>query len=282
MLRAGWRLWGQAISLVALALAVGMVIASAQESRLPREVEAVRKHILEKDYPERFGSTSYRTKIENVLVTDLDRDGSPEVVVLFVPHYRQSAPIVIYRVAKDLQVTRVAEGLAPGPLVALSGAYLDSHTAGQAADFTVESKDKPIDHDQMRQAVFKSGFGGIVEYKTFFHADGRSGQRAYVDMTHVALPRGRDNCNDFEFSRVDEIATGALSSEPNQVHLAARVGSELWLYHVEAFLPNGLMRKTFTVEKTPEDFVRFVAGRGHILMYQTRSGELRPVRRRGP
>jgi hypothetical protein len=263
-------------------LILGAVAPSAQQGRLPREVEAVRKHILERDYPELFGSKAYRTKIEDILVTDLDRDGNIDVVILFVPHYRQSAPIVIFRLSKDLRVTRVKEGLAPGPLVPLSGAYLDSHTLGQAVDFTMDAKGGPGDREKVFTAVITSRFGGVVEYKTFIHADGRSGEVAYVDMRHTDVPNGKDTCAEFEFARVEGIAAGVLENEPTKVYLAARVGSELWLYHIAEFLPNGLMRKEIRVEKLPTDFSRFAPGAKEILLYQTTAGDVRPLFRGRP
>ncbi len=92
---------------------------------------------MEKEYPEEFGDTTYRTKIENVVVADLDGDGQPEVTVRFIPHYHRSPTVVIYRVAPDMTVTRVTEGLAPGPLVPVTGDFLDSHTLGEGADITI-------------------------------------------------------------------------------------------------------------------------------------------------
>src|SRR2546427_246981 len=132
------------VGTAAFGLCLVAAVVSAQEEQSPRDLAALQKHIVEKDYPELFGSTAYRTKIEKILNVDLDRDGNRELVVLFAPHYRQSAPIVIYRLSKTLEVTRVKEGLAPGPLVPLSGAYLDSHSLGQGVDFTLNAKDVPI------------------------------------------------------------------------------------------------------------------------------------------
>src|SRR5439155_20457671 len=84
-------------------------------------------------------------------------------------------------------------GLAPGPLVPLSGAYLDSHSLGQGVDFTLNAKDGPIDREKTLKGLFQSKFGGIVEYRSFVHADGRTGEPAYVDMRHVDVPRGKMN-----------------------------------------------------------------------------------------
>ncbi|HKN58561.1 MAG TPA: hypothetical protein VJV97_06895, partial [Gemmatimonadaceae bacterium] len=200
------------------------------------------------------------------------------LVVVFAPHYRQSAPIVIYRVSKSLEVTRVMEGLAPGPLVPLSGAYLDSHSLGQGVDFTLNAKDGPIDREKTLKGLFQSKFGGIVEYRSFFHADGRTGEPAYVDMRHVDVPRGKMNCEEFEFSHVDSIAAGALQADPTKVYLVARVGPELWLYHISEFLPSGLLRKEAHVEKLPVDFLRFAPGTNPILLYETSSRAVQPLR----
>src|SRR5207245_10778635 len=95
------------VGTAAFGLCLVAAVVSAQEEQSPRDLAALQKHIVEKDYPELFGSTAYRTKIEKILNVDLDRDGNRELVVLFAPHYRQSAPIVIYRLSKTLEVTRV-------------------------------------------------------------------------------------------------------------------------------------------------------------------------------
>ena len=266
------------VGTAAFGLCLVAAVVSAQEEQSPRDLAALQKHIVEKDYPELFGSTAYRTKIEKILNVDLDRDGDRELVVLFAPHYRQSAPIVIYRLSKTLEVTRVKEGLAPGPLVPLSGAYLDSHSLGQGVDFTLNAKDGPIDREKTLKGLFQSKFGGIVEYRSFFHADGRTGEPAYVDMRHVDVPRGKMNCEEFEFSHVDGIAAGALQADPTKVYLVARVGPELWLYHISEFLPSGLLRKEAHVEKLPVDFVRFAPGTNPILLYETSSRAVQPLR----
>ena len=44
-------------------------------------VEAVQKYILEKDYPELFKDKPYRTRIENVLIADINNDGKNDLVL---------------------------------------------------------------------------------------------------------------------------------------------------------------------------------------------------------
>ena len=119
-----------------LGCCVAIICTNAMVQVRPPEIEAVRKFLLDKEYPELFDKP-YRTKIENAVRADLDGDGALEVVLHVMPHYRQSATIVIFRVDKELVVTRLKEGLAPGPLVPLSGTFLDSHSIGHAVDLTL-------------------------------------------------------------------------------------------------------------------------------------------------
>jgi hypothetical protein len=266
-----------ALRLVVVAIVFAGTSIWAQDDRLPPEVRAVQQYLLEREYPELFGSQAYRTKVENALVTDLDQDGTPEVVLLVTPHYRQSAPIVIFRVSKDFTVTRVKEGLAPGPLAPLSGVYLDSHALGKGADFSFEASDRPLDRTKLLNTILRQR-GGVVEYRAFFHIDSRTGDLAYIDMRHVTVPPGHTNCAGFEFSHVNAIAAGALETEPARVYLAAQVGSEVWLYHISEFLPNGLLQKEVRMERLPADFARFAPGVHPLLRYETPSGEMRPLR----
>src|SRR5438094_10234117 len=119
------------VGTAAFGLCLVAAVVSAQEEQSPRDLAALQKHIVEKDYPELFGSTAYRTKIEKILNVDLDRAGNRELVVLFAPHYRQSAPLVIYSLSKTLEVTRVTDGLSSVPLAPLRVAYLACHSLGQ-------------------------------------------------------------------------------------------------------------------------------------------------------
>src|SRR5262249_46911000 len=125
--------------LILLFLPVGLLFGSKMASQVENQprVEALKKYLLEKDYPEAFGDTRYHARVENILDVDINNDGKKELVVQYNPHYRQSAVVIIYRVSPELELTRVTEGLAPGPLQKLSGDYLDSHGLGQSADFTV-------------------------------------------------------------------------------------------------------------------------------------------------
>jgi len=228
-------------------------------------LEAVKKYILEKDYPEVFGTDHYKTRIEGVLDVDVDNDGSREVVILYFPHYRQSAPIVIYKISSDLKVSRVTEGLAPGPLQEVSGDYLDSHNLGSAADFEIEGGNgRP---DEVLKIVAASGMNGFVAYDFFYHMDGRTGSPAFIDMRGVKLPTKKHDCEDFEFSRVKQIAAGHLREDSTQNYVAAWVGEEIYVYLIRGVSNDGLLNKKLWVIKAPQGFKGFETGQG--LTYKT-------------
>jgi hypothetical protein len=56
-------------------VAVVFVASSAPGQTLPPRITAVQKYILERDYPEVFGDTHYKTKVQNAVIADLDGDG---------------------------------------------------------------------------------------------------------------------------------------------------------------------------------------------------------------
>jgi hypothetical protein len=66
--------------LFAASMLLGCVFGQQGDLRL----EAVRKYILESDYPEIFGRDHYKTRIEGVLDTDIDNDGSRKSLFSFI------------------------------------------------------------------------------------------------------------------------------------------------------------------------------------------------------
>lgn len=235
----------------------------------PPEAEAVRKYILEADYPELFQGAHYRTRIENLIVADVDNDGRDDVTVQFLPHYRQSATVVFYRVSESMNVTRVVEGLAPGPLQAVSGDFLDTHALGLGVDFSIddsEVSDEAV--DSVRRHALEQ-FGSLVAYANFFHADSRAGNGAFIDLTHIQDLPASKNCESFEFSRIKGTAVGQLKGR-DQNYLAAWVGDEIYIYLIRAFRDDGLLEKDSWVRMAPAGFLGFQPGRG--LTYLTLSG----------
>ncbi len=255
-------------ALITLAVLLGLAAAAAAGQEMNPRLDALKKYILEKDYPEVFGDADYKTRIENVLDVDIDNDGSNEFVVLYFPHYRQSPPIVIYKVSANLEVKKVTEGLAPGPLQPLSGDYLDSHNLGMAVDFEVDSKNA-TPQGVLRIAA-KDGMVGLVAYENFFHMDGRKGSPSYIDMRGVKVPKGKHDCAGFEFSRVKDIAVGGLQEYPKRNYLAAWVGDEVWVYLIRGISQDGLLDKELWVIKAPKGFAGFEPNQG--LSYKTETG----------
>ena len=215
----------------------------------PVEIQKVRDHIINNDYPELFGDEPYRIAINGFEIIDFGNDGLKEVVILFSPHYLQSPTIVIYQIQKDGTVKRVTEALAPGPILKRDAYFIYCHSAVQGVDFTVG--DKPLSTEEGRKIVKtsseKSGFGMIVQYSDFFHADVRSGAATYIDMTHLEPFTNSKNCSEFEFSRVDEISVGHQKKDKNIGIIAASVGSQIYLYEISAIRKDGFLDKKLTI-----------------------------------
>ena len=266
-------------------ITAGSYAADAPQSvpiEIAPQVEAVRRYLLTEDYPEAFKDReSYRVRIQNLIVADIDYNGTADVVVLFNPHFRQSPTIAIFQIDKEFSVRRTFEGLAPGPLAPVSGQYLDSHTLGMAVDIRVAVKPgaKPVNPKNLIEAARKTQMRGLVQYRNFFHADMREGVGSYVDMTHVDVPGQEQTCNHFEFSPVDSIAIGSVWSNDPSLHLAARVENAIYLYKIGRIDEQGFLEKQVWITKLPPDFQSFFASytpkRGDPLIYKTTDGELR-------
>jgi hypothetical protein len=218
------------------------------ETGIPSEFESVQTYLLQgDDYPEHFGETTYRTKIGKVLAEDLDMDGVKEVIILATPHYRQSPTIQFFQI-RDGEVERLVEGLAPGPLVQVSGNYIDSHTLGQGIDFSIKVDSTALTNKELvKNAV--SRFGVVVEYRHFYHADLRQGKGLYIDMTHIEDVPGGDNCGSFEFSEVDDI--DIFYDDENYPRLAAVVGEVVYFYKIRV-LTDGYLEKEVLEVNTAE------------------------------
>lgn len=223
---------------------------AAVAAELPPRIQAVQQYLLAQDYPELFGDTPYRIKAEDVVEGDLDGDGSDEVVMLMRPNFRQSPTVVIFQVSKNLKVRRVKEGLAPGPMQPLSGDFLDSHTLGMGVDASLTEAQSDAGRRRDFAVLSMKEMGGVVEYANFLHMDGRKGKGMYIDMTWLPQPPKDQNCENFEFSRVDEIAV-ARKDDGSGNYLLAMVGRELYVYKIHKIRADGLLDKTLTVKPAP-------------------------------
>lgn len=215
----------------------------------PMEIQKVRDYVLKNDYPERFGDDRYRITVEGMHVCDFGGDGLVEVVALYKPHFLQSPTIVIYQIQLDGSVKRVREALAPGPLVRRGDYFMDSHSLGEAADFTVG--EKPLSRAEGKRMALaqcdKTCSGLIVQYRDFFHMDTRSGSSTYIDMTgHEPFSQSRD-CSEFEFSQVDAIIVGRKDDGSKTGFIAASVGSKHYFYEITSISKDGFLEKKLTI-----------------------------------
>ena len=257
-------------------LLLGWSDAVSQTPAVSPVAAAIEKYVLETEYPEEFDDVLYRVRAENLVIADIDGDGRQEAIAHYIPHYRQSPTIVIYQVARDMTVTRVKEGLAPGPLQPLTGDYLDSHTIGNGVDMSIggQQEGDQASHLRMVDSILDQ-FGSVVEYADFFHVDNRKGIGTYVDMTGVKQPEAK-TCESFEFSEVDGISVGIVRSVGDAVLLAAWVNDKVYLYRIKALNSDGMIDKEMWTVDTAADFKGFPEGPRRELEYLTTSGGVKP------
>jgi len=236
-------------SLTVLLLSVLLLpgLSFAEKKKYPPRFQAVMDYLLKKEYPEQFADKSYRIRPTGFDIGDLDGDGVDEVVVSFFPHYRQSPTVAIFRVSNKMKVTRVKEGLAPGPLVPINGEYLDSHTMGQGLDMTL-GKNQMTNPEARKDmvAVSMQNMGGVVAYKNFMHMDGRDGKGVYIDMQHINKPSKEKTCNSFQFSRVQHVRIGRKKGEKVATIIAV-AGNKAYLYKINKIRADGLIDKTIKI-----------------------------------
>ncbi len=219
----------------------------------PIEIQKVRDYMLNEEYPELFGDDAYGIAVNDMQMIDFGDDGLSEVVVLFSPHYLQSPTIVIYQIQENGSVKRFREGLAPGPLVKRGEYFLDSHTLGLAVDFSVNAK--PSSKEESKNFISKAandnGFGMVVQYRDFFHADSRSGNGSYIDMTHLEPFSHSKTCAEFEFSKVSMMKVGHRKDNKKTGFIAAVVGRQIYLYEILSIDKDGYLEKELTI-KNPD------------------------------
>jgi hypothetical protein len=254
------------------------------------KVNAIRRVVLNEDYPERFAGHIHRVRIDSMVLADLDGDGIEEAVVVFSPHYRQSPTVALFRLKQEgarYQASRVREGLAPGPLRPLTGRFHDSHALGLAEDLRLSPRPdgSPVPAAELLAAAAQAGWRGLVQYRGFVHADLREGSGTYLDMTHAQVPGDDPHCAHFEFALVNELAVGAARPGEPALHIAARVHDEITFYRITSIDSSGLLTKQAWRMKVPADFDSLVAlpevRQGMSLQYRSSSGALRVLTMEG-
>jgi hypothetical protein len=242
------------------------------EDRTRSQVESLKNHILNSDYPEVFDDKVYRVGIENVVFDDIDSNGKLEAIVHYKPHYRQSPTIVLYQFNTSGKIDRFMEALAPGALVKLGDYYLDSHSLGQGVDFTVQNEgEKGVLRKVIETAIKKPSFGNFVLYPDFIHADGRksNGIPTFIDLSYLKPLESLKNCESFEFHELNQIATGDISG---QKYLSAWVGEEIYFYKINEFMNSGFLDKEQWIIKTPKELKHL--NQGSPLSYTSTKGEV--------
>ena len=227
--------------------------------------------------PEQFEDKKFHADItdNNWAVMNLSGDGSKLVFLVLQPHILQTGTILIYQAAKDGKVTRVTEGLAPGPLLPNSGKLLDSHTfdpkkSAQSVDILI---------DQNLDKFIKAAIGNptdpahVVRYPKFIHMDFRKGKGGYLDMSSHKEFGKEETCANFEFSPVETISAGRIEGAPPGHYLAAVVGDQIYVYQIKGITTDGFLEKELTIITTPRDLDHFVYDGYQTIRYANPNGQ---------
>lgn len=219
----------------------------AEKEKFPPRLQAVQDYLLKKEYPELIDDKPYRIRLTGFDIGDLDGDGVDEVVVSFYPHFLQSPTVVIFKVDNKMKVKRVTEGLAPGPIIPVTGEYLDSHSSGHGIDMSLENK-AMADPEKRRSFIKTSlnNMGNVVAYKNFLHMDGRKGKGMYIDMQHIKKPPKDKTCASIQFSRIARIQIGRKKGEKAGT-IIALAGDKVYFYKINKIGLDGMLDKSLKV-----------------------------------
>lgn len=262
---------------ILVALSISVTSAYADTPSQVSEVALVKDYMLKTDYPEKFSNHVYHVKILDAIVAPVLNDGSDDVVILVAPNYRQSATILFYKISETKTVTRVMEGLAPGPLVPVTGNYIDSHTLGEGVDLSLQGRQEDTVSRRNFIDVAAAKFGGMVAYPNFFHVDGRQGPLWYVDESNVMPVLENKDCSGFEFSAVEAVAVGQITGGGTDNYLIAKVGDSLYTYLISGLESGKFLNKKSWTSALPADFKSFMPEGAHVIQYQTVDGQAKDL-----
>lgn len=231
------------LTVVAALLAVGV-----PDTALVREFST----LLETAPIERLEGFSGSTRVTDVLLSDLDGDGVAEAVVSLRPALRQTPTLLIFRRSASGGWERILEGLAPGRLMPVSGAFGDSHVHRVGADLTAGDGSP-----ESVQRVLTAGSASkmsLVAYRGWFHGDVRVGATYVMDLSSWSLPHGTENtCEQFEFSLPLAVVAGTLSGAGAQRYLVALTAHDVTIYRIEAITANGRLVQQSWLLPRPSD-----------------------------
>lgn len=244
------------------------------QSVAPPVVEQVLEYVETERPLEVFLDTVYPTQVRDFALLDIGQDDVPEVVLWVRPHFRQTPTIVLYTVDPETGPRRIREGLAPGPLIAVSGHYGDTHTHGIGIDMTVEGED-PVDPKALARVSNSLGMH-MVWYGGFSHADMRS-EPGFIDMSHRQLPVPDNTCAGFEFTAPEAIGAGPLRGDDETEYLVVLAGPEVEVYRISGIDEDGFLEKErWLLERPPGVVDLVVLEVGHVA-YVMGDGEVREI-----
>lgn len=245
------------------------------DSKVMREII---DYFINQEYPEVINGKRYKVKAKGVVTGDINGDGREEVFLALRPHYRQMPSIIIFTRNKNRKLHRVKEGLAPGPLMPITGDYIDSHVLRYGIDITVKQNrnGEPPPAREIAEIGMQQKMH-VVVYKKFNHMTLYEDNGGYIDMTHQNKYLDQESCGKFEFADLDGMKIGRLSNGGKRNYLVTVAANELNFYRIDGFTNNGFLEKQLWISPAPRNFSRLSKTRDGSVGFITKSGQYRSL-----
>ena len=230
----------------------------------------------EREPVEAFGNAPGLVRVRDIVLLDIDGDGSPEAFVWIEPRFQQTPTVLVYTYDQQRGARRLLEGLVPGKLQPASGHFVDDHTLGFGVDMTVGGDGRPVDFDRLIAAGVEHSMS-LVRYKTFLHTDGRSGFVMFVDLSDRTLPSSTTKtCESFEFSPIEGLVAGPLAGTRTR-YLIALTPSDITIYRFHRIRPNGTIDKESWIRPRPPEVTGVELSPTGDVVLRTRNGQAVPL-----
>lgn len=220
---------------------------------LPEPVNAVLTYLLYAEYPERYAEQIYKIRPVRWAVAELNGDPFPEVVFQTKNHYRLTPTLQVFTV-REGRALRWLEALAPGFPVPAGPEFLDEYATGRVMDALFKPEES-----EPAAAFLVDAIGQNMRATVFANAihTARAGDHGgFIDCSWFALPDS--TAQGLRFPAPDGIAAGGLAGQTGRF-VVCKLERQLFIYQIEAILPNGLIDKKVWQVPMPDNFSEFTA-----------------------
>jgi len=247
------------------------IFSKKDDDETVKNLSLVMKYFMEVEYPELFDDNPYKIQFLDIQFDDVDSNGIQDIFVLTYPHYHQSPPITIFQKVNSDSIYRITESLSPGVLEPVTRDYLDCHTIGFGVDLQIQDTSK-VSNKNFVDAALSQGMN-VVRYKNFYHLDKREGFGIYTDMSHQEKYSDKDNCSEFQFSKVDRILLGKVKGCLGKC-LCAFTNNDITVYENISIRSGKYIDKKIHIIPMPDDIDNILLNDSGIVSLHKKNGSI--------